>query len=357
MNNSLNLIENPPGTGATNTPKSAPFNEGWSTCPTYPFAPSIYSYDTKPNTAFNNITPSTGSEKLPTNIEESLDIETLNPPQSNSTTGEEKVIHIELLNENHKTSKSPETIACHCIDRKLPYTVNEKNVWQVFEISDCKFVQTKLEHYETLQCEQLDREEFKETEITPQHSHSRSSFDENQFICHNLLDTPMERTPLLPPPSSAPKTCESCCFCNPNIHSNKNAECNYCKNRTPQVKTEENTTKQYYETLAIDHTHTTEENNTMKCTKISETVSKRITSSANTGTSTGTIKKINKIDEKTNFTQISKSPTKLLNRPKENVISQPRKRIKSVKKEIKNEINKIYPIAIEVKDKKVKKTR
>lgn len=378
MNNSLNLNSGAPNTAASNsTPKSGYNDLYWSSCPAHP----LTNYDaetqqTTPNyykptsTTFNNITPSTGSEKtLPTNTSTNMSNEALEIPQksnSQNTDDQEKLIHIEILNESgnknlnncnndttNMNSKSPESFACHCIDRKLPYTVNEKNVWQVFEITDCKFVQTKLEHYETHQYESINTEEAQEPEKTPQHIHSRSSFDENQFVCHTLLKTPTDATLSMPvPPMSAPKTCESCCFCNPDIHTTGNAECKYCKNKTPQLKTTTENTEQYYETLAIDHTHTTHENNTTKCTKISETVKKRIISSA---TSTGTIKKItSKINENSS---IPKSPTKLLNRPKETAINQPRKRVKSVKKEVKNEIKKMYPIAIEVKDKKAKKTR
>lgn len=114
-------------------------------------------------------------------------------PLKDRAESQEKVINVDLQDNDPKSKKTE--IDCLCMKKTIPYQINEKNVWQVYETSDCKFTQSKFEYYQTYQppdtnCEEGFREDKKvpepeeSLEKTPEirNSYSISSFDNNQVI-------------------------------------------------------------------------------------------------------------------------------------------------------------------------------
>lgn len=101
--------------------------------------------------------------------------------QSRTQTASEKIIEIELSNENFKKSKDEDD--CSCTKKYLPYKVNEKNVWQVYETSDCKYIHSNMEINEVFQ--PPDTGDSIQTTTDCHLLHSRSNFS-NQIICHAI---------------------------------------------------------------------------------------------------------------------------------------------------------------------------
>lgn len=110
--------------------------------------------------------------------------------QSRSQTASEKIIAIELTNETYrKPQKDDEQDDCSCTKKYLPYKVNERNVWQVYETSDCKYIQSKVEIDEIFhpppQQQPPDTAESTMTSDNIHMLHSRSNFS-NELICHAI---------------------------------------------------------------------------------------------------------------------------------------------------------------------------
>lgn len=102
--------------------------------------------------------------------------------QSRTQTASEKIIEIELSNESYRKPQD-EQDDCSCTKKYLPYKVNEKNVWQVYETSDCKYIHSKMEINELYQ-----PPDTGDSTLTSENSHllhSRSNFS-NQIICHAI---------------------------------------------------------------------------------------------------------------------------------------------------------------------------
>ncbi|CRK97281.1 CLUMA_CG010676, isoform A [Clunio marinus] len=101
-------------------------------------------------------------------------------PQSNSI---EKVIEVKYSNENYKKPEDDQD-NCSCTKKYFPYKINEKNVWQVYETSDCKYIQSKYEVDEIFH-----RPDSSDGNQTPSTCnpllHSRSNFN-NSIICHTI---------------------------------------------------------------------------------------------------------------------------------------------------------------------------
>lgn len=93
----------------------------------------------------------------------------------------EKVIKVEISNEDYRKPEADEN-KCSCTKKYLPYKVNEKNVWQVYETSDCKYIQSKYEIDEIFQPPPSSEGTKTPSEYNPM-LHSRSNFS-NQIICH-----------------------------------------------------------------------------------------------------------------------------------------------------------------------------
>lgn len=105
-----------------------------------------------------------------------------NDTASKSQTAE-KVIEIEYSNENYRKPDDDQD-DCSCTKKYLPYKVNEKNVWQVYETSDCKYIQSKYEVDEIFQPPPSSGDTKTPSEYNPM-LHSRSNFS-NQVICHTI---------------------------------------------------------------------------------------------------------------------------------------------------------------------------
>lgn len=104
---------------------------------------------------------------------------------NNST---EKVIEIELLKDDYRKSDQDRD-DCSCTKKYLPYQINEKNVWQVYETSDCKYIHTKHEIDEIFKPPDSN-DAAQNTEML----HSRSNFS-NQIICHEINHQPNHNEP------------------------------------------------------------------------------------------------------------------------------------------------------------------
>lgn len=95
----------------------------------------------------------------------------------------EKIIEIELTNETLR--KPHDQDDCSCTKKYLPYKVNERNVWQVYETSDCKYIQSKVEIDEIFQPPPDTGDSTMTSEHNPHMLHSRSNFS-NEIICHAI---------------------------------------------------------------------------------------------------------------------------------------------------------------------------
>lgn len=130
-----------------------------------------------PSTIFNN--------QSRVNFDLSVDDETPSYDENTSKAPTaEKVIEIELSNENYKKSESDQD-DCSCTKKYLPYKVNEKNVWQVYETSDCKYIQSKFEIDEIFEPPASSNGTNPSTSEYNPLLHSRSNFS-NQIICHAI---------------------------------------------------------------------------------------------------------------------------------------------------------------------------
>lgn len=105
-----------------------------------------------------------------------------NETSSKSQTAE-KVIEVEYSNENYRKPEDDQD-DCSCTKKYLPYKVNERNVWQVYETSDCKYIQSKYEVDEIYQPPPSSDGTKTSSEYNPL-LHSRSNFS-NQIICHAI---------------------------------------------------------------------------------------------------------------------------------------------------------------------------
>ncbi|CAO1378785.1 unnamed protein product [Diamesa hyperborea] len=243
------------------------------------------------------------------------------PPHS-----KENIIKIDIEDTNKDASD------CSCTKKYLPYQVNEKNVWQVYETSDCKYIQTRYEVFETYQPPE---EEESIPGTAPENPyklqtddgllHSRSNFS-NQIICHSInhetnhLKTPTQFKEAQPPQT---RCSSNCCYCDPN---NKDLDCQFCVNKTPLIN--------YIEDTTVPSTAQSNQTEIIK-------------SDYRPLSSIKFDPPMIAITEPLAITN-NKSPAKLLNRPKE-INNLPRDR-KSVKKEVKNEI-KNHSIKVEVNNK------
>lgn len=105
-----------------------------------------------------------------------------NDTASKSQTAE-KIIEIKRSNENYRKPDDDQD-DCSCTKKYLPYKINEKNVWQVYETSDCKYIQSKYEVDEIFQPPPSSDDTKTSSEYNPL-LHSRSNFS-NQVICHTI---------------------------------------------------------------------------------------------------------------------------------------------------------------------------
>lgn len=135
------------------------------------------------------------------NISRNLQQQQQNTPSSfdehsRTQTAEEKIIAIELTNETFHKKPQPnddEQDDCSCTKKYLPYKVNERNVWQVYETSDCKYIQSKTEIDEIFQPPPSSTTQYShapdtgDSTMTIENSllHSRSNFS-NEIICHAI---------------------------------------------------------------------------------------------------------------------------------------------------------------------------
>lgn len=104
-----------------------------------------------------------------------------NTPKSHTA---EKVIEVKYLNENYRKPEENDDDDCSCTKKYLPYKINERNVWQVYETSDCKYIQSKYEVDEVYQPPPSSDGTKTSSEYNPL-LHSRSNFS-NHIICHAI---------------------------------------------------------------------------------------------------------------------------------------------------------------------------
>ena len=130
-----------------------------------------------PSTIFNNQSKVNFAPSVDTDEAPSYDGNT-----SKSQTAE-KIIEVEYSNENYRKPEEDQD-DCSCTKKYLPYKVNEKNVWQVYETSNCKYIQSKYEIDEIFQPPASSDGAATSSEYNPL-LHSRSNFS-NQVICHEL---------------------------------------------------------------------------------------------------------------------------------------------------------------------------
>jgi hypothetical protein len=215
----------------------------------------------------------------------------------------EKIIEIEYSNDNYKQDEDDRD-DCSCTKKYLPYKINERNVWQVYETSDCKYIQSKYEIDEIFQPPPPQSSEYNPL------LHSRSNFS-NQVICHTVdhASTSHEQ--------SAPKSeqSESVNSSTPlDLGSNLNSAGNSLYTPTFNIKTEAPESCH----CVIDEE--TEDDESKANEEDDSTTSKFVAS------------------PKSSY-QLSQQSGKLLNRPKAtNNIS--RDQVKPIEKEIQNEITK-----------------
>lgn len=95
----------------------------------------------------------------------------------------EKLIEVKYLNENYRKPEENDD-DCSCTKKYLPYKFNERNVWQVYETSDCKYIQSKYEVDEVYQPPPSSDGTKASSEYNPL-LHSRSNFS-NHIICHAI---------------------------------------------------------------------------------------------------------------------------------------------------------------------------
>lgn len=115
-----------------------------------------------------------------------LSIEADTPSYEESTSKSqtaEKVIEVEYVNENYRKPED-DGDDCSCTKKYLPYKVNERNVWQVYETSDCKYIQSKYEVDEVYRPPPSSDGTKTSSEYNPL-LHSRSNFS-NHIICHAI---------------------------------------------------------------------------------------------------------------------------------------------------------------------------
>lgn len=162
----LNQSRNTQNCEDTKTATSSKFNETQS---------RLASSDSEfPSTIFNaqsrvNFDPSLGDETP-----------SYEGTESKSQTAE-KIIEIEYSNENFKRPEEDQD-DCSCTKKYLPYKINEKNVWQVYETSDCKYIHSRYEADEVFQPPESSDGVKTSSEYNPL-LHSRSNFS-NEIICH-----------------------------------------------------------------------------------------------------------------------------------------------------------------------------
>lgn len=121
------------------------------------------------------------------NFDPSINDETPTPSYDENTSKSqtaEKVIEIELSNEDYRKPEDARD-DCSCTKKYFPYKVNEKNVWQVYETSDCKYIQSRYEIDEIFQPPPATSSDGnKSSEYNPL-LHSRSNIS-NHIICHSI---------------------------------------------------------------------------------------------------------------------------------------------------------------------------
>ncbi|KAG5682280.1 hypothetical protein PVAND_011643 [Polypedilum vanderplanki] len=137
----------------------------------------------------NKPTLNSGGSEFPSTVFNKLnDCQSITATPSSYTattrgnTADEKIIEIELTNEILKKPQE-DNDDCSCTKKYLPYKINEKNVWQMYETSDCKYIQSKHEIDEIFQ-PPLSGDSTVASENCNL-LHSRSNFS-NQIICHGI---------------------------------------------------------------------------------------------------------------------------------------------------------------------------
>lgn len=130
-----------------------------------------------PSTSFNN--------QCKVNFDPSIEAETPSYDEnaSKSQTAE-KVIEVEYLDVNYRKPED-EDDDCSCTKKYFPYKINERNVWQVYETSDCKYIQSKYEVDEIFQPPPSSDDGTKASSEYNPMLHSRSNFS-NHIICHTI---------------------------------------------------------------------------------------------------------------------------------------------------------------------------
>lgn len=242
-------------------------------------------------------------------------------------TAEEKIIEIELSNEIfRKPQEERDNDDCSCTKKYLPYRINEKNVWQVYETSDCKYIHSKHEIDEVFQPPILN-----DSTLTSENCnllHSRSNFS-NQIICHEANhDQHHENV----------NTTEY-----NNIIIKNNTEISHKSmnsSSTINKSVNDNSSSFYTPTFNIKHI-----NNSCQCTDETDNHQERLEKNSKVEDDHG-----NEEDDDESFIISNQSTSvstrevfangrKLLNRPKAtNNISISRDQVKPVEKEIQNEI-------------------
>ena len=145
-----------------------------------------------PSTVFNNHTESNLNA---TNCGETTNLQTPASENAGKTFSEssskpqttEKIVEIEFSSDNYRQPDED----CSCTQKFVPYKINEKNVWQVYETSDCKYIQSKYEVDEIFHVPPS-REGDKYSSVYNPLLHSRSNFSK-QIICHSTSNNENSR--------------------------------------------------------------------------------------------------------------------------------------------------------------------
>lgn len=135
-----------------------------------------------PSTSYNNQSQSQSRVNFaPSNGPETPSYD----ENTSKTQSAEKIIEVEYSNDNYRKLEDEDD--CSCTQKYLPYKINEKNVWQVYETSDCKYIHSKYEVNEIYR-PQVSSDGTKSSSDYNPLLHSRSNFS-NQIICHTTNET------------------------------------------------------------------------------------------------------------------------------------------------------------------------
>lgn len=150
------------------------------------FPSTIFNTQSRVNFNLSNsvATPSTNVQTPASETQTVCEKTPLYDERSSKSQSSEKVIEIQFSNDNYRQPEEKDD--CSCTKKYLPYKVNEKNVWQVYETSDCKYIQSKYEIDEIFQAPTSSDGTKTSSNYNPLlHSHSNFS---NQIICHTTTN-------------------------------------------------------------------------------------------------------------------------------------------------------------------------